>query len=123
MLVCGELEFGISQGRREDPLILRLAERTSVEPDDEGGPADGLVEVTFDDGTVRCRTSKEAPRTLLYHDEDTATSVFAERINRSGRSLEEGRAIASAIFRSAQSPDDVRVSQILDRIIGSNVRA
>lgn len=120
MLVCGDLEYEVSNERRDDPAILRLAERIIVEPDDEGGPADGLVEVTLDDGSVMRRTAAEAPRTLLYHDIPTATAIFAGRFGRSGRSPDAGTSIAQTLFAAARREGGVTMRAVLDEVIPRN---
>ena len=116
MLVCGELEFDVPQNRREDAAILRLAAMTSVEPDDEGGPADGLVELTLDDGSRRLRTSAEAPRTLLYHDRPTATALFGDRLVRSGDARGRGPALAADVFAAAEG-GGASIAALLDGIV------
>lgn len=117
MLVCGSLEYEVSDGRREDAAILRLAAVTTIEPDDHGGPADGAVEVTLDDGSVRRRSSNEAPRTMLYHDRPTASALFDDRLRRCGRPKGHGASVAEALFDSIDRGKRPGFRSVLDTFI------
>lgn len=117
MLVYGKLEYDISLNRRRDPEILRLARLTSIEANEEGGPADGSVEVVLSDGTTLRRTSREAPRTLLYHDRPRAIEVFEERLTRCGRAIGTGSDIAGGVFASLDQGTAVGIRNVLDNVI------
>lgn len=117
MLVCGDLEYEVSQDRRNDPQILRLAAMTTVEPDDEGGPMDGSVEITLLDGSVQLRTASESPRTLLYHDRATSIEVFESRLCRCGFSAGQGTSLAESTFASAGTMYDVNFAHLFARIL------
>lgn len=117
MLACGELEYDVNRDRREDPRILRVAERVTIEPDDEGGPEDSVVEVTLADGTRRSRSSREAPRTLLYHDAATAEALIEERSARAGLAGGAGREVAGAVLAAARGESRAGMREILDHVL------
>jgi 2-methylcitrate dehydratase PrpD len=119
MLVTGDLEYEVSRDQRENSEILRLAALTTVEGDDGGGPTDGSIEISLDDGSVRRRTSNEAPRTLLYHDRSTAAAVFESRLRRCGRPIGQGESLAKSILGTIDSASSVDFKFFLDRFMAN----
>lgn len=113
MLVHGELEYEVSRDRREHEAILRLAAIATIEPDDEGGPEDSVVELVLRDGTRRSRSSREAPRTLLYHDRPTAQALLAERLARAGRSSAGASRFAEGVF----GRDETAIGELLSHVL------
>lgn len=116
MLVHGQLEFDINRDHREDPDILRLAELSAIEPDDIGGPEDSVVEITFADGRTMSRSSREAPRTLLYHDRPTSEALAEERLVRMGWKAGSGTEFARAVFAEADTQKATTLKAVLDRL-------
>lgn len=116
MLACGELEYDVNRDRRQDPRILRVAERVTIEPDDEGGPEDSVVEVTLADGARRSRSSRDAPSTLLYHDAATAERLVEERLSGAGLAAGTGRRIAGEVLAAARGEERAGMREILDRL-------
>lgn len=119
MMSCGELEYDISRDRREDPVILRLAERVTIEPDDEGGPEDSTIEVTLKDGSRRTRSSREAPSTLLYHDRPTATALLEGRAARIGRPAGSGSRLAEDVFGQIDGVPETTMRDVLDPLFAA----
>lgn len=116
MLVHGQLEYDINRDRRDDPDILRLAGLSTIEPDDVGGPEDSVVEITFADGTRKSRSSREAPRTLLYHDRPTSEALAEERLTRMGWPAGSGGDFARALFAEADGSTGLSLRAVLDRL-------
>ena len=116
MLILGEIEYDVSRDRREDATILRLAKRITIEPDDEGGPADSTIEIEFEDGTRRVRSSREAAATLLYHDRATALAVLEDRTVRTGWPAGCGSGLAEAVFAQIDGESTIGIRDLLDRL-------
>lgn len=119
MLVHGELEYEINRDRRDDVRILRLVEMTTVEPDDVGGPEDSVVEIGLKDGTTVSRSSREAPRTLLYHDRATSRALVDERLARMGSAHGVGGSFADALFAQVDSGGGAPFSTLLDSVLAT----
>ncbi|MEJ8574227.1 MmgE/PrpD family protein [Microbaculum marinum] len=117
MLTFGELEYDINRDRRDHPTVLRLAAIATIEPDDVGGPEDSTIELRMKDGTVLTRSSREAPRTLLYHDRPTATALIEARLLRMGWAPGRGTAFAEQVFGAIDSKRAVAVGGLLDPVI------
>lgn len=116
MLACGELEFDINRDRRQDATILRLASITTVEPDDVGTAEDSLVEITFRDGSRKSRNSREAARTLLYHDRQTSLDLIEKRSSACGLGGARGRSFGEALIDRADGGTTLR--SLLDAAFG-----
>lgn len=117
MLTFGELDYDINRDRRDDPTVLRLAGIATIVPDDVGGPEDSTVELRMKDGTVRARSSREAPRTLLYHDRATATALIEKRLARMGWAAGRGDAFAAALFRHIDARSAVSIGELLNAVL------
>lgn len=99
MLVKGELGYDIPDRYRHDSEILRLASFVTILPDDVGIYLDAKVEVEFDDGSIVQGEAKQSPRTRIFQDRETVTSVFEQRLRSSDLST-RGRMISDTIFDS-----------------------
>lgn len=115
MLVYGELGYEMGIDRRDDPGILALVERTTVMPDDVGGPLDATVELEMADGSRHRRTAGEAERTLIFQDEPRARDVLEERLSRAGFEAGSGRALAAEVFASAAGDGSLPIRAVIDR--------
>lgn len=113
MLAYGELEYDMSFAHRRDPKILRLIELVTVAPHDET-PYDATIAVALGDGTIRRRTARESPRTLLFHDASTAAQVLRRRLARVTASDRAGDDVAALIFR--RRPSECRIAEVIDGI-------
>jgi len=112
MLAYGELEYDIALDHREDPEILKLVERTTIEPHD-GSFLDATVTVTLDDGTSIKRESSQSPRTMIFQDRRTATDQFVRRLKTCGFGPQLAPTVADIVFRAAKGgTGDMR--QLLD---------
>lgn len=111
MLLDGELEYDVPFARRQDPAILGLIGRIIVEPHDKT-PYDATVELELFDGTGRSRSADESPRTLLFHDVETATELLRRRLARSGGSRGTADEVARLVFGSGCR--DRRIAEVLD---------
>jgi 2-methylcitrate dehydratase PrpD len=117
MLVHGELEYDIALNHRQDPAILRLIDVTAIEPVDEGGPTFGSVEILLEDGSKLTRDASEAPRTLLYHDRNTACDLIEARTVRCGRPVGLGRSVAGMVFEVVDGHSSATIRTVLDRLL------
>lgn len=115
MLVYGELEYDKPQDHREDASILRLVPLVEIVPDDNGNPYDADVTVELDDGTCAMRSASQAPRSLLFHDRPTATSLFMQRLNATGR--RDGGGIAKALFDCVDGSKELTCREFLDAVL------
>lgn len=113
MLVHGELEYEVSRDRREDKAILRLAAMATIEPDDQGGPENSVVKLVLRDGTRRSRSSREAPRTLLYHDRPTAEALLTRRLAQAGRPAADAARFAQGLF----DRDETAIGELLSHVL------
>ncbi len=118
MLSLGHLDYAVNLEKRNDPNILRLAAMAVIEPDDVGGPEDSLIELTLSDGSKIGRHSREAPKTLLYHDRPYSRSLYADRAALAGYSRAKAEALTGAIFDSIDKGRSVPVSQLLGDFFG-----
>jgi len=114
MLAYGELEYDVALHRREDPAILRLVQRTTIEPHDDLY-LDSDVSVALDDGTVIRRSASESPRGMIFQDRRSATDVFLARLERCGVGSEVGPAIVDDVFAAAEGRQTTGMHRILDR--------
>ncbi len=117
MLAFGALEYDVNRDRRDDPTVLRLAGLATIEPDDVGGPEDSTIELRMKDGTVRTRSSREASRTLLYHDRPTAAALVEERLGRMGWPVGSGAALATSVFDQIDTESAVPVAKLLNLVL------
>ena len=124
MLTYGRLDYALSLDHRDDPRILRLVERITVEPEADGTPYDATVEIELADGSTVRRTARESPRTLLFHDRKTAVDVLDTRLSQAGCSQGAGPAVAAAVFEAVDQGADVGIGAMLDRLhLGDVARA
>jgi 2-methylcitrate dehydratase PrpD len=115
MLVLGDLEYDVSMNRRQDLRLLALVAKTQIIPSDDGTKLDSVLTIFLNDGTTRVRHAADAPRTLLYHDVETATHIFENRMIRCGRPADSGRKVGTTLFSSGA--DNLPMSDLLDRIV------
>jgi 2-methylcitrate dehydratase PrpD len=115
MLAYGELEYDVALARRQDPNILRLVERTTIEPHD-GTHLEATVAVEFADGSRVERRSDESPRNLVFQDPPTATGGLESRLSRCGFPAGTGEAIARTVFDAAAGQTGLTMSELLDRL-------
>jgi len=98
MLTLGDLEYDVSLERRNDPRLLKLVNKITIIPSDEGTKLDSTVTVHLRNGTRRVRRADEAPKNWLYHDAQTAIDIFEKRLSRIGRPPGTGRLIGTSLF-------------------------
>jgi 2-methylcitrate dehydratase PrpD len=121
MLALGELDYQVSVTRRRDPIIARLVPLVTIEPHD-GNSLDASVEVVLADGSKVSRTAADAPRTLLFHDQPTAISLFERRLAVSGWPLGAGTRIATEVFDVARGVSTMSARQFLDLLSSTRTR-
>lgn len=114
MLAYGELEYDVALARRQDPKILRLVDRTTMEPHDRTH-LDAAVVVELADGSRVERRSEESPPNLVFQDPPTATAVLEERLTRCGFPVRTGQAIAGTVFDAAAGKGHLSMGELLDR--------
>lgn len=119
MLRYGRLDYDMGVEHRQDPEILALVAKTTVEPDDIGTHLDATVEIEMQDGTRHRRSSREAPQVLVFQDETRAADVFASRLSGAGMPAAEGRSLASDTLASAGNGGQMPIRALLDRLIRS----
>lgn len=113
MLALGDLEYDVPFARREDPEIHRLVDLVTVEPHDDT-QYDATVEVELTDGTIRIREAHESPRTLLFHDVETARELLRRRLARIGGSAALADDLANLVFGSQSGA--TRITEVLDKL-------
>jgi 2-methylcitrate dehydratase PrpD len=118
MLRYGRLDYDIGVEHRQDPDIMALVEKTTVEPDDIGTHLDATVEIAMRDGGRRRRTAREAPKLFVFQDEVRATEVFERRLACSGRRAGEGSRLAAEILASTHNGGSMPVRKLLDQLTG-----
>lgn len=118
MLRYGRLDYGMGVEHRQDPEIMALVGKTTVEPDDIGTHLDATVELEMQDGARHRRTAREAPKVLVFQDETRATEVFVNRLTGSGMAAGEASSLAAEIFASARNAGSMPVRTLLDRLTG-----
>ncbi len=116
MLSHGRLDYEMGVEHRQDPQIMALVEKTTIEPDSIGGHLDATVEVEMTDGRRHRRTAREAPRVLVFQDEARATEVFERRLHGAGFGADEGERLAAEVFASVRSDGAMPVRTLLDRL-------
>lgn len=116
MLRYGRLDYDMGVEHRQDPEIMALVGKTTVEPDDIGTHLDATVELEMQDGARHRRTAREAPKVLVFQDEARATEVFENRLAGAGMPAGEGRSLATEIFVSAGNGGSMPVRALLDRL-------
>jgi 2-methylcitrate dehydratase PrpD len=120
MLRYGRLDYDMGVEHRQDPEIMALVEKTTVEPDDIGTHLDATVEIEMEDGALHRRTAREAPGILVFQDEARATEVFESRLVGAGNPAGEGSSLAAEIFASARNGGSMPVRTLLDRLTRSH---
>ncbi len=118
MLSKGRLTYAENDTGRDDPDILRLAKVATIEPDDVGDAEDSRITLTMEDGSTVTRHSREAARTLLYHDRDRARLLFAERAQSVGFARERANAMTDAVFGFIDGGPDPQISKLLANFLG-----
>ncbi|MDO8277039.1 MAG: MmgE/PrpD family protein [Burkholderiaceae bacterium] len=116
MLVYGELEYDKSSDHRQDPAILSLIERITIEPDDQGDPYKADVKVVFKDGRVIHKHASEAAPAQLFHDAPTALALFESRLLRSGYASGAGTVLATKVLKAASGRQGTRIREVLDAL-------
>ena len=119
MLRYGRLDYDMGVEHRQDPEIMALVEKTTVEPDDVGTHLDATVEIEMGDGARHRRTAKDAPRTLIFQDEARATEVFESRLAGSGSPAGAASRLAAEVFASVKKDGSMPIRSVLDRLAGS----
>jgi 2-methylcitrate dehydratase PrpD len=119
MLRYGRLDYDMGVEHRQDPEIMALVEKTTVEPDDVGTHLDATVEIEMGDGARHRRTAKDAPRTLIFQDEARATEVFESRLAGSGSPAGAASWLAAEVFASVRKDGSMPIRAVLDRLAGS----
>ena len=119
MLVHGELEYGISLEKRDDPEILRLVALVTIEPDDKGTPYDATVTVEFDDGVVLTREASDAGMSQLFHEAPTAIALFEDRLVRSGYAAGVGTCVAAQVLAATKEGSTFTARQLLNALFDS----
>ena len=119
MLRYGRLDYDMGVEHRQDPEIMALVEKTTVEPDDVGTHLDATVEIEMGDGARHRRTAKDAPRTLIFQDEARATEVFESRLAGSGSPAGAASRLAAEVFASVRKDGSMPIRAVLDRLAGS----
>lgn len=117
MLVLGKLDYAVNRDLRQNEDILRLAGLATIEADHIGGPEDSLVEVTMFDGSIVSRHASEAPKTLLYHDRESAVSLFTKRAESVGHNQTAAEGLASSVFEHIDGKRKKSVSELLDGLL------
>jgi 2-methylcitrate dehydratase PrpD len=120
MLRYGRLDYDMGVEHRQDPEIMTLVEKTTVEPDDIGTHLDATVELEMQDGTRHRRSSREAPRVLVFQDEARAAKVFESRLAGAGMPAAEGRSLAAEILASARNGGSIPIRTLLDQLTRSH---
>jgi 2-methylcitrate dehydratase PrpD len=120
MLRHGRLNYEMGVEHRQDPEIMALVGNTTIEPDDIGTHLDATVEIEMVDGTRHRRTSREAPKALVFQDEARATEVFEARLVGSGIPVGQGSKLATEVFASARNGGSMPLRGLLDRLAGSH---
>ena len=120
MLRHGRLNYDMGVEHRQDPEIMALVEKTTIEPDDIGTHLDATVEIEMVDGTRHRRTAREASKTLVFQDEARATKVFEARLAGSGIPAGQGSKLAAEVFASARNGGSMPLRALLDRLAGSH---
>jgi hypothetical protein len=120
MLRHGRLNYEIGVEHRQDPEIMALVGKTTIEPDDIGTHLDATVEIEMVDGTRHRRTSREAPKALVFQDEARATEVSEARLVGSGIPVGQGSKLAAEVFASARNGGSVPLRGLLDRLADSH---
>lgn len=119
MLRYGRLDYDMGVEHRQDPEIMALVAKTTVEPDDIGTHLDATVEIELQDGTRHRRNSREAPQVLVFQDEAQATDVFERRLSGAGMPAAEARGLAADVLASAGNGGAMSIRALLDRLTGS----
>ncbi|WP_454629952.1 MmgE/PrpD family protein [Bradyrhizobium cenepequi] len=119
MLRYGRLDYDMGVEHRQDPEIMALLAKTTVEPDDIGTHLDATVEIEMQDGTRHRRSSREAPQVLVFQDETRATDVFESRLSGAGMPAAEARSLAGDVLASAGNGGSMPIRALLDRLTGS----
>ena len=119
MLRYGRLDYDMGVEHRQDPEIMALVEKTTVEPDDVGTHLDATVEIEMGDGARHRRAAKDAPRTLIFQDEARATEVFESRLAGSGSPAGAASRLAAEVFASVKKDGSMPIRSVLDRLAGS----
>jgi 2-methylcitrate dehydratase PrpD len=119
MLRYGRLDYDMGVEHRQDPEIMALVEKTTVEPDDVGTHLDATVEIEMGDGARHRRTAKDAPRTLIFQDEARATEVFESRLAGSGSPAGAASWLAAEVFASVRKDGSMPIRAVLARLAGS----
>jgi len=119
MLRYGRLDYDMGVEHRRDPEIMTLVEKTTVEPDDIGTHLDATVELEMQDGTRHRRSSREAPKVLVFQDEARAAEVFESRLTGAGLPAAEARSLAADILASAGNGGSIPIRTLLDRLARS----
>jgi 2-methylcitrate dehydratase PrpD len=113
MLSKGRLTYAENDAGRTDRDVLRLAGLARIEPDDVGDAEDSRITLTLDDGTKLSRHSREAPRTLLYHDRDRARQLLGDRAEASGLDRNRAVAICDTVFGYIDGGPDRAIADLL----------
>lgn len=116
MLRYGRLDYDMGVAHRQDPEIMALVEKTTVEPDDIGTHLDATVELEMQEGARLRRTAREAPGMLVFQDEARASEVFENRLAGSGMPAGKGSNLAAEVFASARNGGSMPMRMLLDRL-------
>ncbi|WP_246668662.1 MmgE/PrpD family protein [Bradyrhizobium sp. UNPF46] len=119
MLRYGRLNYDMGVEHRQDPEIMALVAKTTVEPDDIGTHLDASVEIELQDGTRHRRNSREAPQVLVFQDEARAADVFENRMSGAGMPAAEARSLAVDVLAAAGNGGSMPIRTLLDRLTGS----
>lgn len=118
MLRYGRLDYEMGVAHRQDPEIMALVGKTTVEPDDVGTHLDAAVELEMQDGSRLRRTAREASGSLVFQDEVRAGEVFESRLAGSGMPAGHGSRLAAEVIASARSGGSMPIRTLLDRVTG-----
>jgi 2-methylcitrate dehydratase PrpD len=82
MLAYGTIDYAMYERSLDDPVILRLIDRTSVVPHEDYAFVDGVVELD-QNGDRLVGDASEEPRTTFYRDRAGARAAFATHLQSS----------------------------------------
>lgn len=116
MLLFGKLTYEMSQDKRDDFQVMDLVYKTSITPDDEGGPLDAVVTIELRDGRALQRIARDSNSTLIFQDKPTAMRVLRERLAAREIRSSVADAVSNMVFRSTENGGPQSVRRLVDQL-------